>query len=413
MFRKIFVAAISFATLIAFSVYPIKAANFVNIYFFWGDGCPHCAAEKQFLAKIAGTYPQVKIQGYEIYNNSQNADLLLKVADALETRVQGVPFTVIADKVFVGYSPAITTAQIEDLVKLCSQNTCPDSVASIVNPLLESQNSPEPTPKNPFLTPTLIPTSSPQITDEIINLPLLGDTNVRTFSLPLITIVLGALDGFNPCAMWTLLFLISMLIGMHDKKRRWILGTAFIVASASVYFFFMTAWLNLLLFIGFVAWVQKAVGSLAIVGGIYNLREYIINKDSGCKVTGDESRQAVFDKLKSITQRRNLFLALGGIILLAFAVNLVELVCSAGLPVVFTQILTLNNLSSWQYYAYMLLYIFFFMLDDLFIFVVSMLTLEMTGLSTKYARASHLVGGFLMLLIGLLLIFKPELLMFG
>jgi hypothetical protein len=105
-------------------------------------------------------------------------------------------------------------------------------------------------------------------------------------------------------------------------------------------------------------------------------------------------------------------LALGGIVALAFAVNLVELVCSAGLPAIYTQVLALNGLHSWQYYLYILFYIFFFMLDDLFIFFVAMVTLQMTGVTTKYARVSRLVGGLVMLVIGLMLIFKPDWLMF-
>lgn len=210
-----------------------------------------------------------------------------------------------------------------------------------------------------------------------------------------------------------LLFLISLLLGMKDKKRRWILGSAFIGASAFVYFLFMAAWLNLLLFIGFIVWVRILIGLVALGGGGYNLKEFFTNKDSGCKVTGGKKRQAVFEKLKSITHQKQFLITLGGIILLAFAVNLVELICSAGLPVIFTQILTLSNLSDWQYFGYMLLYIFIFMLDDLFIFFTAMITLEMTGISTKYSRVSHLIGGILMAIIGLLLIFKPELLMFG
>ena len=105
--------------------------------------------------------------------------------------------------------------------------------------------------------------------------------------------------------------------------------------------------------------------------------------------------------------------ALAGIIALAVAVNLVELLCSAGLPVVFTQILALNNLPTWQYYAYLILYIFIFILDDLIVFILAMLTLKMTGLGNKYARYSHLIGGAVMVIVGLLLIFKPEWLMFG
>jgi hypothetical protein len=223
---------------------------------------------------------------------------------------------------------------------------------------------------------------------------------------------LGALDGFNPCAMWALLFLISLLIGMENKKRMWIFGSTFIIASAFVYFLFMAAWLNLLLFIGFIFWIRVIIGLVALGGGAYNLKEYFSNPAGVCKVTGGEKRQKFFERLKNIVYRKNFYIALGGIIILAFAVNLVELICSAGLPVIFTQVLALSDLSIWQYYFYMLLYILIFMLDDLIVFFLAMATLQVTGITSKYSRISHLVGGTLMLIIGLLLIFKPELLMF-
>ena len=86
---------------------------------------------------------------------------------------------------------------------------------------------------------------------------------------------MGALDGFNPCAMWTLLFLISLLLEIENRKRMWILGTAFIVASASVYFLFMSAWLNLILFLGFVIWIRMFIGIMALLGGGYSLKEFI------------------------------------------------------------------------------------------------------------------------------------------
>ena len=224
---------------------------------------------------------------------------------------------------------------------------------------------------------------------------------------------MGILDGFNPCAMWTLVFLISLLLGMKDKKRMWILGTTFIIASAGVYFLFMAAWLNLILFLGFIIWIRIAIAALAFYGGIYHLKEFFTEKDATCKVTGTESRQKVFARLKEIVHENSFLWAMGGIILLAGAVNLVELICSAGLPAIYTQVLALNNLAKWQYYLYIVGYIFFFMLDDLIVFFVAITTLQMTGLTTKYTRASKLIGGILMLIIGLLLMFKPEWLMFG
>jgi len=247
----------------------------------------------------------------------------------------------------------------------------------------------------------------------MIKVPILGEVEIKKFSLPILTILLGILDGFNPCAMWTLLFLISLLLGMKNRKRMWLLGSAFIVASAAVYFLFMSAWLNLILFLGFVVWVRILIGILALLGGGYSLKDFIFNKNSGCKVVGDEKRQKTFEKIKLAVQQKSLWLSLGGIIVLAFAVNLVELICSAGLPAVYTQVLALNDMVSWQYYLYILLYIFFFMLDDLFIFFVAMVTLEMTGITTKYTRTSRLIGGLVMLAIGLMLILKPAWLMFG
>jgi len=212
--------------------------------------------------------------------------------------------------------------------------------------------------------------------------------------------------------MWTLLFLISLLLGMKDRKRMWLLGTAFIGTSALVYFLFLSAWLNLFIFIGMVAWVRVGIALVALAAGAMNLRDYFQNQ-TGCKVTGNEKRQRVFTKLREITVNKQFWVALGGIMLLAIAVNLVELICSAGLPAVYTQVLSLSNLPRWQYYLYLIFYVFIFMLDDLFIFFTAMLTLKAVGIESKYAIVSKLIGGILMIIIGMLLLFRPSLLMFG
>jgi hypothetical protein len=247
---------------------------------------------------------------------------------------------------------------------------------------------------------------------ETIHLPFIGDFQTKSVSLPTLTMVIGALDGFNPCAMWVLLFLISLLLNMKNRKRMWILGSSFIVGSALVYFVFMAAWLNILLFFGFLRWVRIIIGLVALFSAYYNLKKWY-DARPGCPASEDQKRRKVFEKLRNIVGREQFWLALGGIILLAAAVNLVELLCSAGLPVVYTQILTLNHVPTVQYYLYLLLYIFFFMLDDLIVFIVAMVTLRAVGLTTKYTRLSALIGGIMMFIIGILMIFRPEWLMFG
>lgn len=375
----------------------------VNIYFFWGEGCPHCAKEKPFLDKLEQKYSELEIHDYEVWNNYDNRQLMIDFGKKLNANISGVPFTVVGEQYIIGWLDEKNTGkQIEDAVKCAFHNNCRDVGIEINGSALASKQSEK----------TDVDSNSSPI-PESMTLPLVGEVETKNLSLPLFTMLLGALDGFNPCAMWTLLFLISLLLGMKDRRRMWILGMTFIVASASVYFVFMAAWLNLLLFLGMIIWVRIIIGLIALTAGGYNLKEYFTNPQGACKVTGTEKRQKVFEKLKNITHQKSFYLALGGIILLAFAVNLVELICSAGLPAVYTQVLTLSNLANWQYYLYILLYIFVFMLDDLFVFVIAMTTLQMTGITTKYTRLSHLIGGILMLIIGLTLIFKPEWLMFG
>lgn len=406
---KYFIFTIFAFSFLFFTSTAAQAANNVKVYFFWGEGCPHCAKEKELLKYYTHKYSYVELLDFELYNNYNNGQILSEVADILKSRVDGVPFTVIGDKTFSGYSENVSPEQISERIEYCHNNKCSDSLATLFvqeprdNSNIELSHAQE----------QMVNVDEPTKEKNLINVPGLGEVDAINFSLPLITIVMGVLDGFNPCALWTLLFLISLLLGMENKKRMWALGSAFIVVSASVYFLFMAAWLNFILFIGFVIWVRLLIGCIALLGGSYNLKEFLFNKNGGCKVTNDEKRQKIFTRIREIIQQKSFWLAFFGIIILAFAVNLVELICSAGLPAIYTQILALNNLPVWQYYAYILLYIFFFMLDDLFIFFVAMATLHMAGISTKYSRVSKLIGGILMIIIGILLIFKPEWLMFG
>ena len=335
----------------------------------------------------------------------------------MESQAEAVPFLVIGDEYFVGYSEEVTPGEIERRVKECSLGGCPDSVGPIVGvTAVPPKEAKPPEPEQPKTVDSATATTTSAgagKTEKMINLPFVGNVNALTFSLPLLTVIMGLLDGFNPCAMWTLLFLISLLLGMQDRKKMWLLGTAFIAASAAVYFMFMAAWLNLIILLGFMVWVRIALGLLALFGGGYSLKEYFTNKDNTCKVEESDNKQKIFERLKAVVQHNSLWLALGGIIALAFVVNLVELICSAGLPAVYTQVLAINELPGWQHYFYILLYIFFFMLDDMFVFIAAMVTLKLTGLTTKYTRMSRLIGGVLMLIIGLLLIFKPEWLILG
>ena len=225
--------------------------------------------------------------------------------------------------------------------------------------------------------------------------------------------VIGLVDGFNPCAMWVLVFLISMLLGTKDRKKMWILGLTFLFTSAFIYLLFMVAWLNVAIKMNTVIWLRITIAIIAIIAAFINLKSFYksFKKDTGCEVVDSKKRKNIIEKIKKFTLEKSLILGLLGVMTLAVSVNFIELACSAGLPLLFTQILALNNLSKLSYMIYILIYIFFFLMDDIIVFVIAMFTLKITGISNKYSKYSHLIGGIIMLLIGLLMIIKPEWLM--
>ncbi len=377
----------------------------VDVYVFWALSCPHCEREIGFLKRLEAGEPRLRVHALEVSRDAANRRAFAAVVKQLRIDEPAVPLTVVGDAPMVGYaSDATSGAELRRLIERCLASGCPDAVGPVLREFTGG-DAKGVAVRESGAARRAVPREVP--------VPFLGTVSTANLSLPVLTVVLGALDGFNPCAMWVLVFLIGLLVGMQDRLRMWTLGTAFIAGSALVYFLFMAAWLNFLLFIGAVVWVRTAVALVALGGGFYYLREYFRNAGAVCEVTAPQARQRVFESLRRLASESRFWLAFAGILALAFAVNLVELLCSAGIPAVYTQVLALSKIPPWQYYAYLALYILVFMLDDLFVFLVAMKTLQIAGATTRYARFSHLAGGIVLLAIGALLLLRPEWLMFG
>ena len=413
--------------LAVFLLLPVSAKadeKVINIHLFYGNGCPHCAAEEEFLSDYLKDRTDVKLYKYEIWYDSHNQELLSKVQKEMgTTNKNGVPFTVIGKKTIVGYADGVTDEQIKDAINYYLNNDYRDYAGEITGKvkktevkedIIKDESKTEDKKENKIEKAD--DTKDSDQTDENVTVPVLGKINAKKVSLPILAVVLGFVDGFNPCAMWILIFLITMLFNMKDRKKMWILGLTFILTSGIVYLMFMLAWLNLATFISKIAFIRLLIAVIALVVGLINVYKYIDSlkkKDEGCDVVDKKDRKKIMEKIISITHEKKFIIALLGIMVLAASVNIIELMCSIGIPLLFTQILAINNLSTFSYMIYMFIYIFFFLIDDIVIFVISMVTLKVTGLSTKYTKYSHLVGGIIMLIIGLLLIIKPELLMFN
>jgi len=353
------------------------------VHFFYLPTCPHCTEQKPIYFEVKAERTDITFIEHDA-SSQEGSQLFFQMArDAgLDTSKLGVP------TIFVGKHPLVgvqTKGQIISAIDECI-NSCKGD---------EYQTETTQEVKTGFSD---------------FELPLLGRTDLTKWSLPALAVVLGLIDGFNPCAMWVLVYLIGLLIGVKDKKRIWVIVGSFVLASGVLYFLFMTAWINIFLLLGYLKALTIIIGLVALGGGILSLKEYLTTKgELTCKVGDEKSHEKTMNKIDRIISQPLSIAIVFSMIGLAFVINSVEFACSAAIPAVFTQILALSGISTIQHYAYIGLYTFFFMLDDLIIFGMAAFALG-SSFGEKYAKYCKLLGGIIMTVLGLIMLFAPHLL---
>jgi thiol-disulfide isomerase/thioredoxin len=344
-----------------------------EVHFFYLSGCPHCEEQRPFNEKLAEEYPQIQIIEHDAGTPAGNAVLSEKLEELGIEDEPEFPITIFENQAFGSWESEDTTGtDIERALEQCLAGDCP-------------------------------PPTGEEPQDGIV-LPIIGEIVPADYSLPALAVILGVVDGFNPCAMWVLVYLISLIALMRDRKKVWLIVGSFVLASGILYFLFMTAWLNAFLLIGYLKPVTIVIGLVALGGGIWQLREFVETKGAiVCEVTDAESRKRTMTRIEKIVSSPITLGTIAGIVVLAFSVNLVEFACSAGIPAVFTRVLSLASLTTLQYYGYILLYVLFFMIDDLIIFGSAAFAMT-SSLGERYAKYFRPVGAAILILLGVLLL---------
>lgn len=348
--------------------------NKINLYLFYSATCPHCHDEMEYLNSIKDDYKDVlNIYTYEVTKNENNSKMMNATKKVFNVNQPYVPFTVIGEEYIIGFSDTVKT-----------------DIKNIIDNYIKEE----------------------QI-EKTFNIPLLGEVNSKTASLSLVAIILGFIDGFNPCAMWILLLLINMTITMKDRKKIFTIGLTFILTGGLIYFLSMLG-IGFILDLATIVYIRNIIAVIAIILGIYNLYTYIkTRKDTGCHVVDKEKRKGIIKKINDILSKKSTILAIIGTVILAISVNLIELACSLGFPTIFLELLSINNIKGISKIIYLIIYILFYLIDDLIIFFIAVFTLKSKGISTKYNKVVNLIGGILMIIMGVLLIFKPDWIMFN
>lgn len=399
--KKIFLFFICLFVLFSFNSKPkaIKTEdNIVNIYVYKKNDCYHCNNLKDYLDTIKEKYDNVLIFEYFIEDGYKKdcEDLKKLFIDNGFNLGSGYPFLIIGGVAFTGD----TTVQVylEKFIEKYSKNDYID--------IVEKYQNNEEIQSSDFDKEYI----------EEIDIPIIGKINVKNVSLFLISIVLGFLDGMNPCAMWILFLLISLLIPTKDNKKIWILGGCFLLASGIFYFVMMMAWISFIKVVLIEDIFLILIGVFAIGCGGYNLYKFIkstIKKEDGCDVTSANQKRALSKKIKKVINEKSLIIGAIGISIIAIIVNFIELACSAGMPLLFSNILAINNVSIFAQVMYSLIYVIFFLIDDFIIFLIAAISFKIKVVSNKLAKYSNLIGGIIMLILGILMLFFPNILMFS
>lgn len=379
-----------------------KSLNIVYVYLFWGEGCPHCKAEKNYLNKLREKYKTIKIIDYEVWYNKQNAEKLERYSSAYGIKTAGVPVTFIGENSFIGFSEH-TKKEIEEALLTCLNTEC-------INPenfVLRKTNQ---SISNNFITKATPDVLECQKKSNLVYIPWFGKIDSQDTSIPILTIIIAGLDSFNPCAFFVLFSLLGLLIHAKSRKKILLIGSTFVFFSGFIYFLFMSAWLNLFLIMGKVELITYVAGAIAFIIAIINIKDYFIFKKGVSLTIPDSAKPKLFDRMRRLLKSSSLIPILIGTTILAISANSYELLCTAGFPMIFTRILTLRNLSNIDYYMYLILYNIIYIIPLTIIVLIFTITLGKRNLTEWQGRVLKLVSGMMMLGLSIILIFNPALL---
>ncbi len=331
------------------------------------DGCPHCAAAKDFLPGFAAKHPWLKIEYRAVDQDPIARDELSRISQAAGLWPPGVPTFVFGDRVLAGFDVPERSGPLLDAL-VAGAATAPGGFDS----------------------------------------SLFGRLSVERLGLPLFTLAIGLLDGFNPCAMWVLLFLLSMLVHLRDRRRMALIAGTFVLVSGAVYYAFMAAWLNVFLAVGVSDALRIGLALVALAIAAVQIKDFVRPQQGFSLSIPDAAKPGIYARTRRILQAKSLWLALIGVAALALAVNLVELLCTAGLPAMYTAILTQQDLSAGAHYGYLGLYILGYVFDDALMVATAVFALSSRKLGVDSGRWLKLVSGLVMLALGAIMLLRPQ-----
>lgn len=373
----------------------------VTLYFFWGDGCPHCAAAKPFLDGLAQEHPGLTVAAYEVWNSEENRQLFAEMAAAHGFEPTGVPTFFLAGGYRVGFNDSIA-ADLEAAVAGCVVEGCEDAGAGVV----PGAATAAPTPAAP---PAAEPAGPQSLAEGVITLPFFGEVDAAHQSLALTTALIALVDGFNPCSLWVLSVLLALTLRTGSRRITVIIGLVFITVTALVYALFIAGLFTMFTAVSMAPWLRIAVALVALAFAAVNIKDYFWFQQGVSLTISAEKKPGIYRRMRAVLARTDSVPAMiGGTVVLAAGVSVVELACTAGFPVMWTNILTSQGASTLTFVTLLVLYMVIYQLDELAIFGTAVVTMRASKLEERHGRILKLGGGMLMLTLAAVMLIDPS-----
>jgi thiol-disulfide isomerase/thioredoxin len=235
-------------------------SNPVDVVIFYGYSCPHCEEEIEFFTLMKEKYPSLNIQKFEVWRqeNEENRDLLKKFEKAYNFESRGVPVLLFNEEAVQGYTSSFNQ-NLENKIQYCLKNTCtnPFSKFDIKN--------------NTQTEPTIDEKGNKTKQDEKIKIPFLGEVNINKTSLFLTTLLIAFADGFNPCSLWVLTFLLGIIIYSGSRKKIIIVGLTFLSVTAVAYGLFILGMFSVLGIAGYITQIRTVIALIALIFAVINI----------------------------------------------------------------------------------------------------------------------------------------------
>ena len=347
----------------------------VHVYLFWSSSCPHCLAARPQVLALAAARPWVVLHDLELGADPAHGERYEAMAAELGEEALAVPALFYCGRMEVGWDEGGgSAARLAQALDACRAGAAP----------------------------------APQ--SAALRLPGLGDVDAASLSLPVLTLLVAGMDAFNPCAFFVLLFLLSLLVHQRDRRRMLLIGMLFVAVSGLMYFAFMAAWLGLFLVVGGLPWVTAAAGVVALMIGVINVKDFVAFRQGLSLSIPAGGKADIFQRARAILKADSLPAMLAATLFLAVAANFYELLCTAGFPMVYTRLLSLQVPGRAAQYGWLALYNLVYVLPLMAIVLAFVRTMGARKLSEREGRSLKLLSGLMMLGLGTVLLLAPEML---